>query len=356
LPSLITPATLNILPTLRITLDELPVPRLDMYGTNYGTFQPKRFTYSAPSNDSVTGASYELFLGPRTIVSRLSTATATQGLILSITPPFVNSTYSLQFYGPSVQCGEANTTVATLIQSFRDQSVANNTGDIIEVANYYYAFVPDLSSFGDKYSPNDGVHAVSQIRLQQPNNASNELWMVYSRYTGRVDSAGVREIEDYCSTCRLYNASYDINFEFEETNQTITSRSTQIMNLVEYPSVDHLASDQLMVQHGYSAVMWAMSDLLVGSMGTFNVISDNPGEPVTNFSEITTQIQHTSLLGSQDLDVFFDRNKGLYTHNYTLTDQRKQDIDLAQNRTLDVLIEELMFNITISFMSSNLLS
>ena len=338
---------------MRTTSDKLPVPRLDMYGYNFGTFQPRRFTYSVVSNDSVTGASYELFLGPRTIVSELSTAAATQGQILTITPPSVNSIYSLQFYGPSVQCEEANTTVATLIQSLRNQSVANNTGDIIEVANYYYAFVPDLSSFGDKSSPNDGVEAVSQIRLQQPYNASNELWMVYSRYTGRVDSVGWREIEDYYSTCRLYNASYDINFEFEEANQNITSRSTQIMNLVEYPSEDALASDQVMVQHGYSAVMWAMSDLLVKSMGIFNATSDSPGGPVANFSEITTQIQHTSLLGSQDLDVFFDRNKGLYSHNYTLTDQRIEDIDLAQNRTLEVLIEELMFNITMSFMSSN---
>jgi hypothetical protein len=64
-------------------------------------------------------------------------------------------------------------------------------------------------------------------------------------------------------------------------------------------------------------------------------------------------------LGSVDLDAFFDldEEKGLYTDkNFTLSDQRVQDKALAKNRTLDVLIEELSFNTTISLMHNNLLS
>ena len=34
----------------------------------------------------------------------------------------------------------------------------------------------------------------------------------------------------------------------------------------------------------------------------------------------------------------------------------REDKDLAKNKTLNALIEELSFNVTISFMSSNLLS
>lgn len=75
--------------------------------------------------------------------------------------------------------------------------------------------------------------------------------------------------------------------------------------------------------------------------------------PPVNFTEITTNIQYTSLLGSQDLSPFFDSN---HPEQRTASDQRLEDIALARNRTLDVLIEELTFNITISLMSSDLIS
>jgi hypothetical protein len=53
--------------------------------------------------------------------------------------------------------------------------------------------------------------------------------------------------------------------------------------------------------------MWALSDRLVGSMGFFRDSSpSNVSAPY--FAEITTEVQQTSILGSSDLDVFFDVN------------------------------------------------
>jgi hypothetical protein len=126
----------------------------------YSPNQPKRFTYSVQSNS--TDSYNELFLGRRTIISRLSTAIATQGQILPITPPFPNASYALQFYGPTVQCEDAHSSVATTIDSIRDQAVSNFTGNIVEGANYYFAFVPDLSNLGNGPTA-DGVIMVPQI-------------------------------------------------------------------------------------------------------------------------------------------------------------------------------------------------
>jgi hypothetical protein len=105
--------------------------------------------------------------------------------------------------------------------------------------------------------------------------------------------------------------------------------------------------------------MWAFTDQLIGWIGIYNDTSlSNSSGGITEFSEIQTQIEHTSLLGSSDLDYFFDKNHDLFSNSTTgpNSDQRQQDIALAQNQTLDILIPELAFNTTLSFMTSDLLS
>jgi hypothetical protein len=304
------------------------------------------------SNSS--GIENEQFFGPRTILSRLSTATATQGQILPISPPFPNSTYALELYGPAVQCGQANSSVAAIIKSLRNEAVTSFRGNIVENSDYYFAFVPDLSNVRNSSAPNGGVTAVSQFRLQQPQNASNQLWMVFSRYV--LDTTGQRTTEDHYLLCQLYNATYNISLTFEEGSQTIQDQGTRILNAVDYPEANAPLSPDLMVQHAYSAFMWALTDLLVGSMGIFTEETSNSSNVLTHFGEITTEIEHTSLLGSSDLDAYFDSNHALHSNNSIVSDQRLQDIALAKNRTLDILIEELAYNITLSFMNSNLLS
>jgi len=312
-----------------------------------------RFAHSTNTTDNL----FVQLLSPRTIISRFVTATATVGEQLPIQHAFQNSSYPLQFHGPSVICAEANLTVATIIDSIRDADIRNSSlGNYVEDSNYYYAFVPDLTTnAGNLSSPNGGVTPVPQFRPQQPQNASNQLWMAFSRYVldseGHhiLDSQGNNAREDHYLVCQLYNASYSLLVSFEDGIQTVVDRGTQILNEVDYPAADAPFSDTLLIQHAYSAVFWAMTDLLVGSMGFFATRTTPP----TNFTQLTTELQYTSLVGSLDLDAFFDSN---HPNNFTISDQRAQDIALAKNKTLDVLIKELGFNITTSFMTSDLLS
>jgi hypothetical protein len=62
------------------------------------------------------------------------------------------------------------------------------------------------------------------------------------------------------------------------------------------------------------------------------------------------------------LDAYFefDEEKELYKGQnmstaFKLSDQRLKDKAMARNRTLDVLIEELSFNLTVSMMHNQLL-
>jgi hypothetical protein len=344
LASLVTPATLFVLPNYSTTSTKSNVTSLDMYSN---LEQTKQFTYTVNSTESGDA----LFLGPRTIVSRPSTATATEGQILPINAPYLNSTYPVQFHGPAVQCQPPNSTVVAIIDYFRNQSVANFSINPVEDINYYFAFVPNLINFQEGPPPN-GVQWGDQIRLQQPSNASNELWMVYSIYS--YDSEGNQSVVDQYTSCQLYNASYNVQLTFLDGNQTFNTTTAQLLNPVDYPLDNELESVDLMIQHAYSAVMWALTDLLVGSMGLFTEYSAN--NTITQFSEIATQIEHTSLLGSSDLDVFFDASHFLYSNSTETSGQRQMDINLAGNRTLDVLIPELAFNTTMRFLSNVLMS
>jgi hypothetical protein len=344
LTSIVPPATLIINAGLRSKVDYAPVPSLDMYSSG----QPHRFAVWATTD--TTSAEEIQFLGPRTILTRLLTATATLGEILPISHSIANITYALNFFGPSVRCTVANSSIATIIDSIRDADVRNTTvGSIMEHSNYYYSFVPDLTNAGNSSLPYNGVAAVSQNRIETPQNASNQLWVAFSRYTGSLNSDGLRATEDHYLVCSLWNSSYSLSLNLTEGSQVITDTGTEDLNEVQYPNGITPSSNGTLEQYAYSAVFWAMTDLLVGSMGLFLQNTTPP----TNFTLITTAIEDTSLLGSQDLSPFFDSN-----HPTTLTDsdQRLQDISLAQNRTLDVLIEELAFNTTATFMSSNLLS
>jgi hypothetical protein len=71
---------------------------------------------------------------------------------------------------------------------------------------------------------------------------------------------------------------------------------------VPYPDSDRSRTD--MVQHSYSAITWAISDALAGSMSLSQDMSTR-----VKLGSIDTHIAHTSLLGSNDFDHFCWYNK-----------------------------------------------
>lgn len=101
--SIFTPATLSVSPVTISTLVPQQVLCLDITNPDGGT----RFASSAPlRNDTIKGANDSridrIFTGPRTIRSRIATATLSLGQILPINPPYPHSAYSLEFLGPYI--------------------------------------------------------------------------------------------------------------------------------------------------------------------------------------------------------------------------------------------------------------
>lgn len=310
--------------------------------------QPELFAHSVPPNgpDRTSTASH-VFLGPRTIVSQMSIATAALGEILPITPPYLNASYKIQFYGPTVECKDANLSVAETIDSLVDEQMSTQPDSADGMMNFYFAFVPEFD--GPQIRP------IVSHRLRQPTNGSNQLWMTFQRYI--INSTGAKVLEPRHLECQLYNASFDLNLNFVEGNQNIITNSLQTLNVVDYPKINLTAPSDLM-QHAYSEYMWAFTDQIIGSIGIYNNTSFSNSGNTTKFCKITTKIGHTSLRDSSDLESFFNMNYVLYSNSttYTTINQRNHDTNLTQNNTLDYLIPQLAFNTTLSFMSSDLLS
>ncbi|ORY04871.1 hypothetical protein BCR34DRAFT_491266 [Clohesyomyces aquaticus] len=353
LPPFFTPATLFVVPSIGSQKIEWQMPYPAIADGRYGSM----LAYSPPilrgTRQYVDDVS-RYFAGPRTIMSLIATATASLGEILPISSPYNTSTHAIDFYAPIVKCTDASSSEQTQIDGFLREEMANQT-DITsnETDSAYYCFVPTWSS--------GQLTAVSKPRQQTLSNGTNQLWMTFLRYTGNVNNAGQMVKERRYQICRLFNSTYHVTISRDRGFQNV-SGTYDVHEEVPYPN-DKPGSISNMAQHAYTAFMWQLSDQLIGKLSWFEsknyttTSSDTSGP--SQFAVINSQISRTSLLGSSDLDVFFnlDEEHWLYkTQNLTLSDQRLQDKALAKNRTLDVLIEELSFNTTMSLMHDPLLT
>ena len=318
--------------------------------------QAHRYAYAVPSNLSLPDE--KTYLRPRTVLTRLVVASSTTATILPITPPFTNATYEVNFYGPVVKCKDASRDVADQIQAATERTRFAADQSLMQIQNSYFGFVPDLSREG-LLANNGVIQVANHSDTSRALHGSNELWLGFNRYFDNPD--GSFTSQPHKLECQLWNTSYQVDFRFVQGIQSITWKALKPLNLVPYPTGPS-RTDQDEMDMAYTSFMWTLSDQLIGSIGFYSNITANPSSGGSNtFSQILTPLQETALLGSSDLQSFFDYNRVLYpskkgTGTEKVSDQRAADIALARNRTLDVLIEELSANITVSMMSSDLLS
>jgi hypothetical protein len=352
LPPFFTPATLFIVESTNTEdiIAAMPHPSIA------NASEAHRFTYSPPSQRGTTQHVNDvnrIFTGPRTALNLLATATSSFGEILPLDLPFNNSAYPLDFYAPIIKCSDANETEKNVIDDFLQEEMATVRDTLVETDNAYFSFVPTYNSTG-------GLTAVSHPRQQVPSTPMNELWMTFLRAT--INDEGERVKLRHYQICRPHNASYSLEVSQYHGLQNV-SGNYEVGETISFP--DEKPNEiSNMTQHAYTAFMWVVCDGLIGKLAWLNdtSVSDDQ-QAAAQYGVIDSPIQRTSLLGSVDLDAYFefDEEKELYKGQnmstvFKLSDQRLQDKTMARNRTLDVLIEELSFNLTVSMMHNRLLT
>ena len=312
----------------------------------------REFAYTVNATDP----SIQKFLGPRTILTRLTVATAATGQILQLNAPYANATYEQEFYGPIVQCGDANATIATIIDATAAKRFEQLDSSVRMVSNDFIAFVPALS---ERNASAPDVPMADLTDNNGASRASNQIWIRVSQTDLEHPNRDVTVADNYrYLVCEVRNATYNVNFTWSNGVQSIHSNSIRSMGAVPYPTtVTYSSADQ--VNTAYSAFMWALNTQIVGHLSFFqDVSSENDTATDVNagriYSEIASNIEQSSLLGSSSLDGFFVKNHLLGNPDdpTLFSTQRLYDKAFARNRTLDDLFEELSFNFTIGLLSN----
>lgn len=258
--------------------------------------------------------------------------------------PYSNASYSLDFYGPAVQCKAANESAGRMMYDFLSSSSEYcPTADLNsnDEGAYYFGMVPGRNQTTSK------IYAVDLGQPSHPtvHNSSKpiapELW--FGRTTTNTGDSrlctGRGGWKNF--TCALYNASYSAEFVFNGGVQSTKLKNVEYLEPMKWyngvPTVDSFDfssygnAPQYAVM-SYQAVWVALNQQLTGTL------SSNPEG---------TRILQTPLIGSKDLGDWAYFNFG--------GDVPPSIAFIAGNRTLDVLIEEMAQNATLSLFSASYL-
>lgn len=161
------------------------------------------------------------------IVYTSTLAPGTGGRILDLPHTHTNMSYDLQFYGPAFQCTNASANLTDLAVSH-----INSTGSGGGI--FYLSFVGS----GDKAQ---GLFNTSGLECNGygscyrplPSDILSTSFENVDKYS--TDTARLYVMLSYNLTeCRLFNASYNVNFDFRSSGQTTRIRKVDMQNPVAY--------------------------------------------------------------------------------------------------------------------------
>jgi hypothetical protein len=333
----ISPATLNVHMMMMSTTHLMSVQTLNIAQASQYT----RYTYA------VAGVlpSIEKFLGARSIIERWAVASASTGQLPSLPQPATNATYNLTFYTPYVHCGSSTPEVIQQVNNIIDQATQAQDPSVELVSIDYFAIA-------------GVVQGENLTNLADASPTSNQLWMYFTSYKASLNFT--EPVEKHYLTCQLYNSSQTVRFSWENGVQDLNVLNRTLLHPVAYP-VNGSTSPESEEAMSYSAVMWALSSQLTGSIAFYkdlNATGDVTQETYAGrvYSQITSNIGQSSLIGSSDFNSHFAENHLLGNGSGLYSDQRWQDMAYAGDRPLEVLIPELSSNITLSLFMDPLLA
>ncbi|GKU09518.1 unnamed protein product [Fusarium langsethiae] len=276
-----------------------------------------------------------------TQISRIFLPVATLGSILNIHAPFPNSSYSVDFYGPSISCDPLQNRALTdrIRKVITDYSKFD--GNVT-----YVGFVPTNERFPE--FPSD-LETWDDFAIQGLYGALNHT-LVDLAPTLDITANDQNLVEEnypaafYVATpdgqdwqaknilkCQLYNASYSVNFTFDNGLQDIKHNNKRLNGVSAADAYECRFGKQLHECNpvtAYFSLMNAMGNLLVGAKW-------HAGNNV--YGAQRTMIGSTTIIESPDMHSFY---------------YEKPKSPIKYMSMADTL-EELFTNVTISLFSNS---
>ncbi|KAG5751776.1 hypothetical protein H9Q69_006083 [Fusarium xylarioides] len=287
--AVITPATVTVQVSDRpnITVVDAPIPLLDYNNMlNFAQF---------------TGVGGVGYYAPSSYVSRVLLSVASLGSILTFPAPFPNSSYSVDFYGPSISCSTPrNATFAKLLaEAVKNETCCGNSAG-------YIGFVPSTNTVN---STEEGYALAglrgamnyslisSQSTIDETANSINasRLFVVVPDMPASNTTISYimanKSIE-----CALYNSSYAVNFTFENGQQNITYKSKRLNGVRSSDAGLNRDKDddRFNAAVAYIALMDSLGKLLLGNLGISHYGVMQPTQ---------TQIMSSILMDAKEMQV-----------------------------------------------------
>ncbi|KAL4960142.1 uncharacterized protein BDV14DRAFT_211835 [Aspergillus stella-maris] len=262
--------------------------------------------------DKVEAEGAGIVYSSKPLISRLFAATASSAEVLPVRAPFINSSYTVSFHGPSYKCqslDEALVTVPGVNQSLWDNAI----GDVPEYGHIYTGVTPS--------SPENTFYVRS--------GGMNPLWNDNFTQPAQL-------------VCQLWNISYVINLRFTNGTQTLTPISIQPFAYFDWVVADNpstLSEGADDENAAYHVIHLLTSGLILGTLATGS--TGTILEDKTAFAAFTRMsLGQTGLYECPDL---WNTSDWLSAQSTTL----------CRNKTLARAIEDLSRNFTFSLLSLN---
>lgn len=232
------PASLSVVPGLIIETRPTLMPSLNWNAPAFYDLQP---FYPLPSAKVVS----------------LATQSALGMEILALTPPEPNSTFHLQFYGPSIKCSALNSTQQTIINHYttalaRNRNRFGTTEPVVTQQTLATALLNDtsklskrlmgysmlaLSAFAPYAGPQGWLHGITAQdpgAIDQFNNWEVDLpwemdelgWDVNAYLYDDVVQQLYLQTSNSAHFCIMGNSSYNVDYEFTNGVQTSVNYTT----------------------------------------------------------------------------------------------------------------------------------
>jgi hypothetical protein len=337
-----------------------------------------------------------IWSGPSQVVKKITALVTVQGVILPLTPPSPNSSWHLEFWGPSLKCGH--------VDDARRQRIENN------IATYFSTGTPCfndrplyLSWFQDLPYDKWGW---SGLDIETGSNATITIAAfpgmhyvlcdsMFSNLSTSTNQSSANSINPLGNggegstmiQCQLFNSTYKADFVYLESSQSIAVNApvkssdkpfTTFQSVSQKISSDNTLSGCIYFNDNvstltlpcdfnpailpviaYQAVLEAFTSVLSGT------VIDPFNEEIKSNSSILS----TTLVDTKELAFLNNLTAGYSSVYKNQTDLRsslaklgKMDVSgfpeangLTSNRSLSDVLEEMFRNLTISLMSSDLL-
>lgn len=295
------------------------------------------------------------FSYPSPITVKLASQVAENMKVWDIPFPALNSSFSLGFFGPALQCGSATANQQTAFDFYND-AVYKSTGFITgpqylaghqsQLLLYYTAFSPQLYGVINNAPVVPGVNDVYA-------NWNATLPAPYAKY---FDPNGVElwvQLANQSIVCTLYNASYNVGFDYPNgiqniTHQTVTHLNKWTGNLSHESGVTN-----------YMGVMASLVPMLYGNVTLLDYTCPVGGKNTSCYmlTELSSNILSSGLAACNEFKHSFWQD---HLINGTTQVEQPDGSFLAfpswqcRNKTVTRAIEDLMQNVTISLLGTSL--